>query len=306
MEKTMPPTEEVQILPFKALIDRFDCYLLDAYGVFWGSSESGMLPGARETMEHLVSLGKQVGILSNSTQLAAKEKEKLARHGVLQGTHYHFLLTSGEVAKEILASENLPFPTPNKKYCLFGAEHPRFSTHTALFQGSAFSQALNFEEADFIYIPVPHIGGLDQENPEAFQTLVEEIASKGLPVLCANPDRFAHEGLPPRLVVRQGTIARMLEDLGAKVHFIGKPFSTVYEKALQLFPCPVQPREVLMIGDTPETDIRGARRMGLSSALVTKTGVMRDRIGEEKASVVISQLSQSEYPDYAIECFDLR
>ena len=42
--------------PFKGV-------LLDAYGVFWGGNDIGVLPGAKEVMEKLVSDGKIVGIL---------------------------------------------------------------------------------------------------------------------------------------------------------------------------------------------------------------------------------------------------
>ena len=131
--------EESQIIRFKDLLEDYDHFLLDAYGVFWGSAAVGMLPGAKEAMAYLVSRGKKVGILSNSTQLAAKEKEKLAKHGVQEGTHYHFLLTSGQVARNVFLSAKLPFATPRKTYCLFGEEHPRLSPHVALFSRNQLS-----------------------------------------------------------------------------------------------------------------------------------------------------------------------
>ncbi len=288
----MTIAQELPIIHFDALIERYDNFLLDAYGVFWESSETGMLPGAKQAMGHLVSLGKKVGILSNTTQLALKEKEKLARHGVQEGVHYHFLITSGEVTKELLSSGQLPFAVPRKKYWLFGVDHPRFSSHSTLFQGSGYSQTQNVDDADFIYIAIPHIDGADQEDAEGFLEKIRAVAAKGIPVLCSNPDRFAHEGLPPRLVVRQGTIAHLFQVQGAPVHFIGKPYPTVYEKALQQFL--VNPREILMIGDTPETDIRGARQMGMGSALVTETGIMKERIAGN------ARLPQEDQPDFAI------
>ncbi|MBI5346684.1 MAG: TIGR01459 family HAD-type hydrolase [Chlamydiae bacterium] len=298
------PAEELHVLQFDDLVDLYDYFLLDASGVFWGSSETGMLPGARETMGHLVSLGKKVGILSNSSQLAAKEKAKLAKHGVQEGSHYHFLLTSGEVTKELLISEKLSFPTPKKKYWLFGVDHPRFASHSILFQDTGYSQTKCLEEADFIYIAIPHIDGIDQENPEVFLKQIKDVI-KAVPVLCANPDHFVPEGLLKRLVVRQGMIAHMFQNQGAQVNFIGKPFSTVYEKALQLFPVALQPEKILMIGDTPETDIRGARQMGMATALVTKTGVMHQRIGEKQPLFVITNLPKTDQPDYAIESFKI-
>ena len=171
------------------------------------------------------------------------------------------------------------------------------------FQGTSYRQTNLFEEADFVYIPIPHIDGIDQENPDVFLKEVQKIASKGIPVLCANPDQTAHEGQPPRLVVRQGTIARMLQRQGAIVHFIGKPFSAVFQEALQLFPESVQPEQVLMIGDTSETDIRGAREMGMRAALVTKTGIMKERIQEKGIAAAIQELSQEDQPNHFIEAF---
>lgn len=295
--------EKLKILQFKDIINNFENFLLDAYGVFWESAEVGMLPQAKETMAYLVSQEKQVGILSNSTQLASKEKEKLAKHGIQEGIHYHFLLTSGQVTRDLLVMGKLPFATSQKKYWIFGSDHPRFSSHSVLFQGTGYQQTADIEEADFIYIPVPHINGVDQESPERFLKDIGEMATKGIPVLCANPDRFAHEGFPSRLVIRQGTIAHLLEAQGASVYFIGKPFSLAYEEALRLFSANVLPEKILMIGDTPETDIRGARQIGMATALVTETGVMKERIKEKNAQLIISQLPTSDQPHYVIESF---
>lgn len=295
----------VQVIHFKDLIDIYDHFLLDAYGVFWGSAAVGLLPGARETMEFLVSKGKKVGILSNSTQLAAKEKEKLSKYGLKEGVHYQFLLTSGEVTRELLIMEKLPFSTPKKKYWLLGSDHPRFSPHSVLFEETGYSQTEILEDADFIYIMIPHLEGIDQESPEAFLQAIRNAASKGIPVLCSNPDHFAHEGSPPRLVVRQGMIAHLLQDQGAVVHYIGKPFGAVYEKALKQFPTGVQPREILMVGDTPETDIRGASQAGLATALVTETGLMKERIKENSVSFAIGQLPATDQPDHIIKGLNL-
>lgn len=279
------------------ILNRYQAFLLDAYGVFWGSSAVGMLPGAKEAMAYLVSHGKQVGILSNTTQLVAKEKAKLAKHGVEEGVHYHFLLTSGQVTCELLRAEQLPFPTPKKTYWLLGEDHPRFSPHSVLFEGSPYTRVATLEEADFIYIGIPHIDGVDQETPEGFD--VKEIAQKGRPILCSNPDHFAHEGTPPRLVMRQGMIAHLLQQEGASVHFIGKPFSTVYQKALERFSPSINPKDILMIGDTPETDIRGARQMGLATALVIETGVMSER------SLNMQKLPVSDQPNHQLTRFDI-
>nr|MBP7075272.1 hypothetical protein [Rhabdochlamydiaceae bacterium] len=45
-------------LSLEDLSSHYDAFLLDAYGVFWGSSELGVLPGAAEAMAYLVAQGK--------------------------------------------------------------------------------------------------------------------------------------------------------------------------------------------------------------------------------------------------------
>lgn len=285
------------------IADRFHAILLDAYGVFWGGNSLGVLSGAKEAMEALVSSGKVVGILSNSTQLSVKELDKLRAHDLLEGTHFHFLVTSGEVAKQIFRNEELPFPTLKKKYCLFCSANPKFSSHRMIFQGTPYSETSEVEEADFIYVPVPNINGKDQTNPEIFRAGIKTFIKSGLPMVCANPDRFAHEGNPPKAVVRQGSIAAMYEELGGKVFYIGKPSDRAFNRAMEQF-TKRQVRElseILMVGDTPETDIRGARQFGIATALVTQTGIMADRISKNGLEAVVKGFPASDCPDYYIE-----
>lgn len=285
------------------ILDPFKGVLLDAYGVFWGGNECGLLPGAKEIMEKLVSNGKIVGVLSNSTQLASKEVNKLHPHGLVQGKHFHFFITSGEVARSVFLNEKLPFETPNNKFWLFGGVHPRYSSHEAIFQDTHYRETSNIEEADFVYISIPHINGEDQIDPELFRKEIERLKMKNLPMICPNPDQFAHEGKPSRAVVRQGSIALMYKEMGGQVFYIGKPHSKAYATAMSYFEkyAVMNPSKVLMVGDTPETDIRGARLFGMPSALVIQTGMMADRIAHNGLEGALKALAPSDLPDYFIE-----
>lgn len=294
------------IFPSLELIPkRFNGVLLDAYGVFWGGNSFGLLPGSMETMEKLVLNGVIVGILSNATQLAANEKEKLSRHGLEENSHYHFLITAGDVAKQIFHAEKLPFKTPKKKYWVFGGVHPKYSPHQAIFQGTPYTEAQTLHDADFIFISVPHLHGEDQTDPGVFRNEVFKILHAGLPMVCANPDQFAHEGSPPKQVVRQGGIAKIYEEFGGEVFYIGKPTREAYQAAMLEFSREnlFHPKEILMIGDTPETDIRGARNYGMNSALVMNTGIMADRISSIGLENAIKEFPPFDYPDYFIERF---
>lgn len=280
--------------------------LLDAYGVFWAGNEKGAFPGAVQTMQRLFAAGLIIGIMSNSTQLAQKEQAKYAAAGFLQGKHYHFLITSGDLAKKMFSSNQAPFPTPRKKYCLFCLPHPKYSSPSVLFEESPFSETEDPFQADFIYINCPHIGGQDQESVQVFRPMVERFLPSNRPMLCANPDRFAHEGSPSRIVVRQGSIAALYEEMGGKVVFMGKPFPQIYAYGFDQIQSisRVAKEDILMVGDTPETDIRGALASGIPSALITHTGIMGDRIQKQSSETIVTLLKE-ECPSILIERFAL-
>lgn len=299
-------TTSLKIFPGPAPIsDTFNGILLDAYGVFWGGNDLGLLPGSKEMMERLILSGKVVGILSNSTQLASREINKFSLHGLVQDKHFHFLITSGEIARSTFLNKKLPFDTPRNKFWLFGDAHPNFSSHQTIFKDTVFSETSDIDEADFIYVSIPHIRGEDQVDPELFRKEVEGIRIKRIPMICPNPDQFAHEGNPPRAVVRQGSIARMYEEIGGQVFYIGKPYQEAYSVAFDHFRRYriEAPQEILMVGDTPETDIRGARRFSIPSALVIQTGIMADRISRKGLEGALSDLSDQDTPNYLIERF---
>lgn len=294
----------VHLFPnLNAISQSFPAILLDAYGVYWGGNQVGLLPGAKEAMCTLVSQGKIVGILSNTTQLAAKEIQKLHTHGLRQGEHFHFLLTSGEMGRSLFLQKELPFATPRKKFWLLGELHPRFSSHHPIFEGTDFQETLHLPEADFIYLSIPHIRGEDQIDPQIFREQLLPLKGSGIPMICPNPDRFAHEGFPPRAVVRQGSIAALYEELGGSVFYIGKPHAMAYAAAMKSFAQYhiAQAAHVLMVGDTPETDIRGARQFGMSAALVTQTGIMADRIAHYGFEQAFKTLASQEIPNFYIK-----
>lgn len=292
-----------QILPIlDPIAASFKGILLDAYGVFWGGNDVGLLPGSRDGMERLVLSGKVVGILSNTTQLADQEKKKFRLHGLFEEKHYHFVITSGEIGRSIFLNQKLPFKTPRNTFWTLGGMHLRHSSHEAIFQGTLYKETPHIKEADFAYISIPQIDGKDQVDPELFRKEVEEVKRRNLPMVCPNPDRFAHEGKPPRAVVRQGSIAKMYEEMKGEVFYIGKPYQEAYAMAMEHFIKQKISRaeEILMVGDTPETDIRGARNFGIRSALLTETGITADRIAAHGLQKVVDALPLLDHPDFFI------
>lgn len=276
--------------------------LFDAYGVFWGGNEIGPYPHTRATMEKLVHSGIIVGILSNSTQSSEKEMEKLSKYGFKVGREYHFLVTSGDVARQIFQNQLLPFPTPNKKYWLLGEDNPKYSSPHSMFEQSPYKPTESLSDADFAFLAVPHIKGVDQTDPQLFRKATSELYKIGLPLVCPNPDHFAHEGKPSRLVVRQGSLAALYEQIGGKVFYIGKPQTNAFDAAMRGFHKHgvSKTHRIMMVGDTPETDIRGARSYGLRTALVMQTGIMAERIASLGLERAVGTLPENDMPDHFI------
>lgn len=289
----------------KEITGQFEGILLDAYGVFWGGNGYGLLEGAKETMAKLVKEGKIVGVLSNATQLSIKEIEKVKMNGLNLNEHFHFFITSGDIVKHTLLNKELPFKKNHDLYYLFCGKHPKYSSHLNLFEGTTYQETNDIEAADFIFIGVPHIAGIDQESAEVFIEQIERLVEKKVPMICPNPDLYAHEGNPPKQVVRQGMIAKIYQEMGGQVFYMGKPNKKMFEHAMKAFNQfhITDKQKILMVGDTIETDIRGANNYGMKSALTVLSGIMKDRADKEGMTNILDNLSACDVPTYLIERF---
>lgn len=94
--------------------------------------------------------------------------------------------------------------------------------------------------------------------------------AKGARLIVANPD-LTHPGPHGTLAPETGAL---LAAFGAclpldqiPIEVIGKPHAQLFHMACQALE--LQPREALMIGDNPHTDIEGARRLGMPALLVS-------------------------------------
>lgn len=113
------------------------------------------------------------------------------------------------------------------------------------------------------------IGLRDMANdqPEDYRAELKEGVDRGLPMLCANPDKQVRVG--GKLYWCAGALADVYEDLGGQVIYPGKPYAPIYKLALERVAAMGAPaRNILCIGDSPATDVRGARSQGFDSLYV--------------------------------------
>ena len=123
---------------------------------------------------------------------------------------------------------------------------------------------------------------LCSQEPLYFRSLVEKLISyyffkiaegKTPKILLPNPDVIYPKG-GGEFGMASGMVLSMLEKAvkirypsieKLPVIFLGKPGSYIFEKAI----CRSGAKKALMIGDQMETDIRGAKNLGIDSALVS-------------------------------------
>ena len=215
---------------------------------------------------------------------------------MFEGVHFDDVLTSGEAFYHLINNGFFEEITGKKDYRFFVLG----TSNKPMFEKVSLHQTDDLKKADCIYLS--GLGAVTPEEGEARfkeQALILNEAKKlGIPAVCANPDlTFMSKG---KQVLVQGSTGRYYEEIGGKVYWFGKPYPYVFEYALETFDA--KKETTVMVGDTVETDVLGAARVGLRSLLVTKTGITGDFV---KQGVQLDALYERHnvQPTYTTEQF---
>jgi HAD superfamily hydrolase (TIGR01459 family) len=175
---------------------------------------------------------------------------------------YDGLITSGQMVCDAVSGEGATIDVPlGRRYVYVGP-----ADLSGLLDGLGPQPVVSAAQASFLLAT----GVPDDDDDSALACTLAEARGAELPMVCANPDLEVDIGC--RRIVCAGTIALRYENLGGFVARYGKPSFAAYARALEVLRLPAE--EVLAIGDSLETDILGANRAGIASALVM-TGIHR-------------------------------
>jgi HAD superfamily hydrolase (TIGR01459 family) len=109
------------------------------------------------------------------------------------------------------------------------------------------------------------------ETPEDYRATILYGKTKGLKLLCANPDIVVDVG--DRRIYCAGAIARAYSEAGGRSYYFGKPHPPIYALARTLLRerLGTEPAtdEILVAGDGVATDIAGAMGEGLDALFVS-------------------------------------
>lgn len=247
------------------IADRYDGLILDVWGVLHDGERP--YPQVRETLQRLKSAGKRIVLLSNAPMRTPPVRARLAGFGIGPEL-YDDVLTSGEEVWQNLCDRDDPFYAALGRRCLWiGPER-----HRSVVTGLDLTLVEEVEAAEFLLNTGPD--DLD-EGATAFQPLLRAAAARGLPMICANADLHVMQG--DAVIQCAGVLAQRYEDHGGVVRWHGKPFASVYHGCFRLLG-DIAPARILAIGDNLDTDIAGARGVGIDCALVAG-GIHADRLG---------------------------
>lgn len=256
------------------LAARYDGFVLDIWGVLHDGQKP--YPGVLEALRALRAQGKRIVLLSNAPRRSWYVADQLTAMGIGPEL-YDGIVTSGEVAWTMLRDRAHPWfaPLGDKAFHL-GPERD-----LSVVEDLPLSRVATPAEAGWVLATGPDLErGADSVEP--YQPLLEDCARHGLPMLVVNPDRAVMVG-GVRLICA-GAFSDRYQELGGSVMEIGKPDAMVYETVLATLGLPAD--KVVAIGDTPHTDLLGARNAGID-AVWAMTGLAADSMGANPTSALL-------------------
>jgi len=242
------------------LIDRYDALLFDAYGVLVHGD--GPLPGACELLAKLRAAGKPFFLVTNS---AARLPEDAARRyqGFGLAIESDQIISAGGLLRPYFAANGLQ----GFRCAILG---PEGTFHLVAQAGGL---AVTPEEDFDVLVIGDQVGFPFLEFMDTvLSRLIDKFDRGDNPTLILpNPDliypRSGGFGLTcgsMALVIETVLKQRYPSRTDIGFTHLGKPETALFEEAAQR----AGTRNLLMIGDQMDTDIRGAVRFGIDSALV--------------------------------------
>lgn len=237
--------------------DRFDAFVLDAFGVL--NVGDTPIPGAVARMAQLRALGKKLVVLTNAASYTrADALQKYRKLG------FDFSVDEVVSSRDVAVSR-LPPLGQGAVWAAISAGQDSFSDIPARVADLIDDDA--WEADGFLFLSSA------RWTPALQTRLHDALQARPRPLIVANPDIVA-----PRedgLTQEPGSFAHDLIDrLGLPVLWFGKPFPDAYSEAKARLPG-IEPHRIAMVGDTLHTDVLGGAAAGMGTILITDHGLFR-------------------------------
>ena len=274
---------------FIEIAKNYKAIFFDSFGVF--KNYDGAIYGANNTLDLLRNEGIDYIILTND---ASKSPEMLAKDYLKLG--YKNVPASKFVSSGMLAKDFIENKLTSGKIAYLGTEQ------SAGYIISHKMSAIPVDDLKFDNETLNSIKALVFLDDEGFHwkksinNAVNLLRVRNIPVIVANTD-LIYPVNQNDIAVATGAIADLVEKIVGK-HFIhfGKPDVQIFNFAYEH----INPdrlydkKDILMVGDTLTTDIIGANKFGIDTALVLTGNTIPDQ-----AEFMIKTLGI--IPDYICE-----
>ncbi len=251
----------MNIRSFKSVACKYKVIFFDAFGVL--KNYKGRIEGVEHTMNYLRDAGIGFYVLTND---ASRSPEALAE--AFHRTGLTDITPDKIISSGMLAHEYLKYKVKKGTVAYLGTSQSAHYIETLGLKTLSIHD-MELDQAE----EIEAIVFLDDEGFDwnhDLNKVVNLIRRRNIPVVVANSDR-TYPVSKSRVAIAVGAIADMVEHLTGK-QFIrfGKPDAQMFVFAydhVQPFH-PADKSEILMVGDTLETDIIGGNKFGLDTVLV--------------------------------------
>ena len=277
----------MNVIPFNEIVSNYKVIFFDAYGVL--KSSKGMIPDIKQTFEYLHKKEIDFCVLTNDSSRSPLELAEVYNRAGIDEITESKIVSSGMLAREYL----------------------RYKVKHGLVAYLGTKAAAHYIETLGLEAVAVHDLDLDRSHEvkallllddEGFDWVVDVNKSVNLlrqfnmPVIVANTD-YAYPTSKKEVAVAIGSVANMIEKIVHKKFIrFGKPDTQMFTFAFDRIRKNrlLTKDDILMVGDTLETDIMGGNHFGIDTALVL-TGNTRSHVAE------MSIESTGIIPDYICE-----
>ena len=239
---------------FAALAPNYSAVLSDVWGVIHNGVAAH--PSAVDALRRYREGGGRVGLITNAPRTAAPIERMLDRMGVPRDA-YDGLVSSGDVTRAMIA----PYRGKIVHHIGPATDDDTLYEGLGVIRGAAEdAQAVVVTDLD-----------TDNDTPEMYRERMQLWLRRGLPLICANPDRVVEHG--GRIIYCGGALADLYEAHGGRILMAGKPYRPIYDAALRMAEAAaghaLDRSSILAIGDSVRTDAIGAANAGIDLFFIT-------------------------------------
>ncbi len=240
--------------------DDYDTLFCDIWGCLHDGERA--FPDAVAALRGFRDRGGRVFLLTNAPRPRGQVAAQLALLGAPDDC-YDDIVTSGDSAQAALVHGVVG----RKVYHIGPDKDLSFFTDLAHDLPPSDIELVPLDQAEGIACT----GLVDDENehPDDYRPQLLLAKTRGLKLLCANPDIVVDKG-HTRLWCA-GALAQLYTEMGGQSLYFGKPHPPIYDLARRRLTAldPAGEPRILCIGDGPATDLSGAIGEGLDVLFVT-------------------------------------